>query len=425
MKILFIIALTFSFSSHLSAQWFPLSSNTTSHLRSVHFSDKNNGWIAGLDNFLNKTFDGGEIWENTSFHGSSNSAWYSIYVINSDEIYACGNIFIYNKYQQNYTFTTNGGDSWDWQSSWGSQAGIWGHVFFLNSNFGWKVGYKGTGRLSRTITGINGFSDEINLNEQPLSVYFIDQNTGWISGSNGYTANSIDGGNSWNELTSGVTESLYSIFFINSSVGWAAGFKDEIGIIIKTKDGGESWYKVNHPQTLSLHSIQFINENIGWSCGSQVENSEERGVILYTNDGGENWTEQYVCEQFSVLYSLFFIDEFTGWAVGYDGIIVKTTNAGGTSFEGVNEDSYFTRSLNIYPNPFSASTTIEYELKQPGKVTLTIYDYLGKQLEVIIENQPYGLQKVSWNAEKLPDGIYYFRLQAGEQVVNGKIVKAR
>ncbi len=78
-----------------------------------------------------------------------------------------------------------------------------------------------------------------------------------------------------------------------------------------------------------------------------------------------------------------------------------------------------------YPNPFSTSTTIEYELKQPEKVTLTIYNYLGKQVEVIEANHPKGNQKVSWNAEGLPDGIYYFRLQAGEQVALGKILKVK
>jgi len=77
------------------------------------------------------------------------------------------------------------------------------------------------------------------------------------------------------------------------------------------------------------------------------------------------------------------------------------------------------------PNPFSTSTTIEYELKQPEKVTLTIYDYLGKQVYQVQENQPNGKQQLLWYAERLPDGIYYFRLQAGEQVAHGKMVKCR
>ena len=48
--------------------------------------------------------------------------------------------------------------------------------------------------------------------------------------------------------------------------------------------------------------------------------------------------------------------------------------------------------LQIRPNPFSTSTTIEYELKKPSTVQLTIYDYLGKQVEVIEKNQAQGKQ---------------------------------
>ena len=78
-----------------------------------------------------------------------------------------------------------------------------------------------------------------------------------------------------------------------------------------------------------------------------------------------------------------------------------------------------------YPNPFITSTTIEYELRQPEKVTLTIYDYLGKQVHQVQVNQAQGSQQIKWNAEGYADGIYYYRLQAGEQVANGKLVKAR
>lgn len=46
-----------------------------------------------------------------------------------------------------------------------------------------------------------------------------------------------------------------------------------------------------------------------------------------------------------------------------------------------------------YPNPFSSSVTIEYELQQPQRVTITIYNHLGEQIEVIEKRQPQGLQQ--------------------------------
>ena len=79
----------------------------------------------------------------------------------------------------------------------------------------------------------------------------------------------------------------------------------------------------------------------------------------------------------------------------------------------------------ISPNPFTTSTTIKYELKQPEKVSLMIYNHLGQLVHKTQENQPQGKQQIIWNAEGLPDGIYYFRLQVGEQFANGKMVKVR
>ena len=81
--------------------------------------------------------------------------------------------------------------------------------------------------------------------------------------------------------------------------------------------------------------------------------------------------------------------------------------------------------IDVSPNPLTSSTTIEYEMKQAEKVSLTIYNQMGKQVYQKQENQPQGKQQLIWNAEGYPDGIYYYRLQVGEQVTNGKMVKVR
>jgi len=81
--------------------------------------------------------------------------------------------------------------------------------------------------------------------------------------------------------------------------------------------------------------------------------------------------------------------------------------------------------IKTQPNPFSTSTTLSYELKQPQKVSLSIYNHLGQIVYQIQENQPQGKQQLVWNAEVYPDGIYYYKLQVGEKVANGKMVKVR
>ena len=426
MKTLLIITCSLCFSFQISAQWFPLTPDTESPIRTVHFIDENNGWIAGSNNFINKTQDGGETWTETGFHGSNTNNWSSIFAINSDQVYACGSTYTYDRWQTNYAFTLNGGNSWEFQLNWGSNYGSVAEVFFLNEDLGWKVGYNSPdGRLWRTTNGLSDWSYYSSLEHNPYSVYFIDENIGWISCADGFVLTTIDGGESWNEIETGRNEALKSIFFLNSSIGWAAGHNDEQGVIIKTSDGGETWHQANHPATRGLYSIQFVNEYVGWACGSKFENSEETGVILYTNDGGENWSVQHLLDKLSALYTLFFIDNKIGWAVGHDGLVLKTTNAGGTYYEGVGEAHLNSQTLKINPNPFTSSTTIEFELNHPVTVTITFYNQFGKQVDVIEERQQKGLNKVIWQPKYLSDGIYYFRLTAGEQIASGKVMLVR
>ncbi len=78
--------------------------------------------------------------------------------------------------------------------------------------------------------------------------------------------------------------------------------------------------------------------------------------------------------------------------------------------------------VSVYPNPFSTSTTIEYQLDQPSDVTLIIFNHLGKQVDLIQQYQQSGKQSITWQPQGLPPGLYYFTLQAGEQVATGKMV---
>jgi len=78
-----------------------------------------------------------------------------------------------------------------------------------------------------------------------------------------------------------------------------------------------------------------------------------------------------------------------------------------------------------YPNPFYTSTIIEYHLDQPSDVTLSIFNHLCEQVELIQQHQTSGKQKINWNAERLLPGVYFYTLKAGEQVATGKMVLMR
>ncbi len=81
------------------------------------------------------------------------------------------------------------------------------------------------------------------------------------------------------------------------------------------------------------------------------------------------------------------------------------------------------QSVMIFPNPFTTSTTIEYELKQPEEITLTIYDYFGQKVYQTQENQSQGQQQLIWNAEGLPAGIYFCVIRTNQGTQTTKLIK--
>ena len=84
-----------------------------------------------------------------------------------------------------------------------------------------------------------------------------------------------------------------------------------------------------------------------------------------------------------------------------------------------------TNIITVSPNPFSTSTVLSYDLPKPSTIRITIFNQLGKQVDHIQQSQSAGKQRINWNAEGLPSGMYYFTLQAGEQVATGKMVLMR
>jgi len=67
-----------------------------------------------------------------------------------------------------------------------------------------------------------------------------------------------------------------------------------------------------------------------------------------------------------------------------------------------------------YPNPFNPSTTIEFGIPESQFVTLAVYNLLGEQVGLLVnENLSAGNYKATWNADDLPSGIYIYKLSAG------------
>jgi hypothetical protein len=79
-----------------------------------------------------------------------------------------------------------------------------------------------------------------------------------------------------------------------------------------------------------------------------------------------------------------------------------------------------------YPNPFNSATTITYALPQPAEAMLTVFDLLGRTVQVLATGrQPAGTYEVSFEATGLPSGVYFYRLEAGDYVETKSLMLLR
>jgi hypothetical protein len=76
-----------------------------------------------------------------------------------------------------------------------------------------------------------------------------------------------------------------------------------------------------------------------------------------------------------------------------------------------------------YPNPFNASTIIQYSLPEASDVTIDIYDLLGRIVETLVQGErPAGYHRVEWDAGDNSSGLYFYRIQAGENSETSKMM---
>ncbi len=76
-----------------------------------------------------------------------------------------------------------------------------------------------------------------------------------------------------------------------------------------------------------------------------------------------------------------------------------------------------------FPNPFNPVTNIRYAIPQRGNVTLKVYDILGREISVLVnEIKEAGIYTVSFDGNKFASGVYFYRLQAGSFIETKKFV---
>lgn len=144
----------------------------------------------------------------------------------------------------------------------------------------------------------------------------------------------------------------------------------------------------------SLYSVNRISGKINW---------------IY-NAGSHIWSSPVLAENIII----FGCD---------DGFVYALENDETTGIKNDKIKSSF-RLYQNYPNPFNPATTISYGVPFTSKITIVIYDVLGRQIKRLVDNETKGMGKYSvrFNAESLPSGIYFYRLTSNSYHESRKMI---
>lgn len=338
-----LLPLVFAFCNQVNSQtgWYQLQSGTSSILNSTYFVNSLTGYMVG-SNIAIKTVNGGYTWQvMPNLSGGS-----SVCFVNALTGYSSnGSVFK----------TTDGGVSWT-----DLNVPYTKSLFFINPLTGYGAGYNNT--IAKTTNGGGTWSQEnpVITNHVLKSIFFSSPQNGYAVGLNTQSNSAIiyrttNSGMNWvlNNLQAQNVE-FRSVNFPVTDTGYIVGAQsdDNSGVIYKTFDAGTTWIQQGVTNR-SLNSVFFVNSRVGYAVG-------KNGMVLKTVDGSVIWNSELSNTQQDI-NSVYFVAEDVGFTAGVSGTVQKTVNGG-----------------NLGP-PFALSGFINYEGSglpvASGKVYAVKYDF--------------------------------------------------
>jgi photosystem II stability/assembly factor-like uncharacterized protein len=276
--------------------------------------------------------------------------------------------------------------------------------------------------LKTTNRGVSWLQQTSPVLKLFYSVFFINPNTGWITGYS--TLKTTNGGIDW--ISKINTTNRRSIFFNNPDTGWVVGGSYTIN---RSTDGGETWGghfdsfvneqvdEIDSPPA-TYTCIHFMNANTGCFTSSHSFG----GRIMMTTNAGMSWITDYPTTRGRKLNEICMRSMNSAWAVGEKGTILSRSSITqiGNSEELIPAE--FTLHQN-YPNPFNPVTIISFDIPQSVPAKISVFDVSGKEVSVLLDGMVNaGKYNVTWDGSAFSSGVYFCRLTAGGRKLTKQMI---
>ena len=436
LSFLFLIALACP-SSAQTQPWTKLQSPVNVTLRYLSFVDSLTGWAAGEGGTIIHTTDGGNSWEIQNsivttfimdiFFVDENRGW----ALTLKDIFPFNSVLLR---------TTNGGIDWS-QENFPDSLGLTRTIFFFDSLNGFSGGSFINYTSDAGDSWITADVDSNVISNFPVYKFnFLNRKFGYACGGRLDVAGVVWRTNNYglNWTSQGISADEVFDIFVFDSLNAITLSGDPEGLFpvakLKTTDAGIIWNYSELPFFGLSFEIDFRTYNEGWSASGYK--------FLLTTNRGETWAE-FDTPDSAVVYDLQFTDARNGYAVGEKGVILKLDpNLVDVKDDVANSEDFIL--YQNYPNPFNPSTNIRFSISDFGFVSLKVYDVLGNEIAILIneEKQP-GVYEVEFSSkggssssrntfslssrqadikDLSSSGIYFYKLIFGEFVQTKKMI---
>ena len=234
---------------------------------------------------------------------------------------------------------------------------------------------------------------------------------------------STDSGGTWNTVTSSLSAGrvLNAIWFNTSTEGYIVGglpSPDSMMTILHTSDAGASWSVLLDSVAPMLNDLHFYNGDNGYAVGNN-------GVLYSTTNAGFNWS--YISVPGGInddfpLYAVRFASQNLGVLTGMWGkSLIYRNNMVQRESEFVNS-----KGLIVFPNPVNQQLSVTYFLQQSGEAVFQVFNSSGALVSETFGNEvKQGESVFTFSMDGFSEGIYLLRVLAGNESLSQPFIIRR
>jgi hypothetical protein len=461
MNILKSLLLSTLIISTLYSQWTRVDFQDVKMLSCIDFYNIT-GILAGHDTASVKIYrstDGGNIWNAVDLPDLVRSIG-DLQMLNDNTIYACGAKLIglthdVNKIKQTerpladlgfntqseteglFIVSQDGGETWNIKGTFPDSIIYLKKMHFPDKDNGYAIVTSVSGDILkqgiiRTTDGGSTWNWSLYLRSdlELESISFHDSLNGFASGSEldhfTYHAKlfkTTDGGLYWDELVDGRFFSFWSLKFLaaDNIIMIAQAYADTARTIYKSSDGGYSFQSIKKfPKEQLLQEVSVLKDLIiGYGNIHTYPQISFPFFFEASFDKGENWLSNLFNPPMERLYisDSKLLNDMVWFLIGtqqYEyGTLLKTANNGGLHVKEseIEPDEFYL--YQNYPNPFNPFTVIKFELPAAENVILRIYDILGREVTVLLnEFRQAGIHEIKFDGNSFPAGVYFYEVKS-------------